>query len=1029
MKRFGLVLFVCLLSYFLNGNKPISDFKTFEKQFLNLYENYAESNEIDNLFQETDVNLFTPDEKATYYFYFGIENQKKNAEKTLKILNEALKIKGISNKSKHLLYVAQSMTYLKAYWNTTKSYPLIEKTWQYYEKNPNEFTDFENLYIQSAYIYSLYSVEQNEKTVKISLQLLKTIDSFKEKKAYYLGYINTVILANVSIGDPLILFKTLDVLDQLPKIESKSYQQKLAVLYNNIGQTNIVLGNYNEALKYELESKKIANQIHQKEYVYEWYWHMAWLNGEIGNYDEATKYLKQAKTIIYRNLPPDSYDRFLINSVDFSIEIDNGKTARASAILDTLKSLNTKYKYLGYNKNYTLLSLTALYNFESKNYKKSKTLYKELINEILKINSNEYRTFLLEYYCFYIKSLLKLNETKLAKTEYQKALEIIKQNANAKNKNAFNILSLYSKIYGNIDIKKAKENYNFLLKTSTFNSIYQAIAHKELAKIYDTEYKKTKNVTDIEKSLQHIRLAYEESEKNFNKITSIIDKANFKSNSSEIIDLGLKIAFEYYKIKPKQAENYLVLFLNKPKFNILKENLEFKTSENSQTEFTILAENVKILKNRKETVEDELNKKSSDAFRIKMLQEELAITTEKLKKDESKLKKSSKKYYDLIYSSPKFSSVEIPKKSSLLSYYYSQEKLYVYLYQDNKYSFFTISFPNFYKKIVSLNSAIENNSDNALQLENEFYIKIFKPIETKVKYKSIIISPSEEMLTLNFEIFAKKKDKNKPNYLIENYNFSYWFSPDAQNYFIENNGNLHNNKMLVVSPVTFGNSNLANLSFSEKFAETITPYFKSTTLKNDLASETNFKKNFSYFQNVVLATHSVVDSINPANSFIAFNTQKDKTNDGKLHLNEITEANVNTNFLTLASCNSGSGKIMPGLGNFSFANSFVYAGVKSILFSNWKIDEKTTLKIITLFYNYLEKGYTKSEALRMAKLDFIKQAKDPKLRNPYYWGGLIIVGDDSPLFQKSNSYLLYFSLAIFFLALLGDFIFFRKNFK
>lgn len=1022
MKRFWIVLFFCTTILSLIGNKTLSDFKSFENAFFILYENFSEENQFDTFFKENNPDSFSPDEKAYYYFYYSLTIQKNNKQQ-LKNLQKTLQLKGLSTKCKNLVYFAQANIYLSSYWDTAASYPLFEKVWQYVQKNPNEFTEFEKIYIQTQYIYSLVSVEQNEKASKISLQLLQKIDAIKEKKTYYLACINAVILANVEIGDPLILFKATRILEQLPKKSTKSYLKKQAILTNNLGQSNIILGNYDEALKHQLEAKKILDQLGINPYFYEWYWHMAWLNGEIGNYDEAMSYLKKAKKLIYNDLTQKSYDYFLINTVDFEIKIENRKKEEAKTILDSLKLLNTQYKYLGNNENFTLKNCEALYNFENKDFKKSKIQYKYLIDKISNNNEDFYRIHYYEYYYFYLKSLIELHEIKLAKTEYQKILPVIKQNPN--NKNAFNILLLYSKIYSDSSFETLKNNYNYLCNISTFSFIHQAMAQKELAKLYFEQYQKTKNKDAIEKSLQHIQLAYQQSEKQFNKIQSINDKTNFKNNSKEIIDLGLKIAFTYYKIQPEKAKKPLLLFINQPKFNILKENLEFKTSKNIKNEFTTLTENTILLKNRKDIIEAKLPDKTIDIYKYKLLQEEFDIISEKLKANEQKLKTYSQKYYDLIYSAPKFSNLTIPKNCSLISYHYSNNNLYAFVFQDNTYHFFAISVSNFYKKIIALNKAIENNDNNAIYLENQFYNLIFKPVEQKLKHKNIIISPSEEMLTLNFEVFAQNKNDTNPNYLIEKYNFIYWFSPDFQSYFTSNKKS-KNNKLLMISPENFQNFNLTNLSFSNIVTQTLASNFNTTILKNKNATETNFKNNFSGFDNIILATHSIVDSENPAKSFIAFNNQNDKNNDGKLYLNEITENQVQTDFLTLASCNSGNGKIMTGLGNFSFANSFAYTGVKSILFSNWKIDEKTTLQIISVFYENLKKGYSKSEALRKAKLDFIKQSKDPKLKNPYYWGGLIIVGNDNSVFEKQNSSLLYFSLAVFMVLLLSDFIFYRK---
>lgn len=47
------------------------------------------------------------------------------------------------------------------------------------------------------------------------------------------------------------------------------------------------------------------------------------------------------------------------------------------------------------------------------------------------------------------------------------------------------------------------------------------------------------------------------------------------------------------------------------------------------------------------------------------------------------------------------------------------------------------------------------------------------------------------------------------------------------------------------------------------------------------------------------------------------------------------------------------------------------------------------------FYKFLDDGKDKDEALKMAKLDFIKN--NPLKSHPYYWAGFVINGDINPI--------------------------------
>ena len=92
--------------------------------------------------------------------------------------------------------------------------------------------------------------------------------------------------------------------------------------------------------------------------------------------------------------------------------------------------------------------------------------------------------------------------------------------------------------------------------------------------------------------------------------------------------------------------------------------------------------------------------------------------------------------------------------------------------------------------------------------------------------------------------------------------------------------------------------------------------------------------------------------------------------------------------------------------------AFFEAGSKSVVVSLWDVNDKYTSKLMGLFYQKLSEGFDKSEALRLAKIDFIKEHSP----NPYYWGAFVLAGNTNGLTLKSGSnpypYLISISLAV-----------------
>jgi hypothetical protein len=84
----------------------------------------------------------------------------------------------------------------------------------------------------------------------------------------------------------------------------------------------------------------------------------------------------------------------------------------------------------------------------------------------------------------------------------------------------------------------------------------------------------------------------------------------------------------------------------------------------------------------------------------------------------------------------------------------------------------------------------------------------------------------------------------------------------------------------------------------------------------------------------------------------------------------------------------------------SFARAFLYAGCPSTINSLWKADDKSTSEILERFYDYLGRGFSRSESLQKAKLDFIET--HPLYRDPSYWSNLILTGEGTALYRKKQ---------------------------
>lgn len=152
------------------------------------------------------------------------------------------------------------------------------------------------------------------------------------------------------------------------------------------------------------------------------------------------------------------------------------------------------------------------------------------------------------------------------------------------------------------------------------------------------------------------------------------------------------------------------------------------------------------------------------------------------------------------------------------------------------------------------------------------------------------------------------------------------------------------------------------------------------------ASKENFYLNNKNYSILHLAMHAKIDDENPQYNRLIFQN-------GDLTASEIYASRSKANLAVLSACNTGFGKIEKGEGVMSMARAFHFSGIPSVVMSLWKVPDQETKSIMIDFYKYLRKGENKSEALRHAKLNYLKENSSGKLSHPYFWSGFVVNGN------------------------------------
>ncbi|MGB6015269.1 MAG: CHAT domain-containing protein, partial [Nodosilinea sp.] len=126
-----------------------------------------------------------------------------------------------------------------------------------------------------------------------------------------------------------------------------------------------------------------------------------------------------------------------------------------------------------------------------------------------------------------------------------------------------------------------------------------------------------------------------------------------------------------------------------------------------------------------------------------------------------------------------------------------------------------------------------------------------------------------------------------------------------------------------------------------------------------------------------------------------FNPRTSAGEDGVLTALEATGLNLRgTRLVVLSACETGVGQVANGEGVYGLRRAFVMAGAESQLMSLWKVDDFGTAELMQRYYQRLQNGEGRSEALRQVQLEFLEA---PAYQHPYYWASFLFSGEWRPL--------------------------------
>ncbi|WKN42017.1 CHAT domain-containing protein [Tunicatimonas pelagia] len=206
-----------------------------------------------------------------------------------------------------------------------------------------------------------------------------------------------------------------------------------------------------------------------------------------------------------------------------------------------------------------------------------------------------------------------------------------------------------------------------------------------------------------------------------------------------------------------------------------------------------------------------------------------------------------------------------------------------------------------------------------------------------------------------------------------------------------------------------------DLLYNKEEVQQVSGLFNSQIFLDDQATEQAFREFAPRSSLLHLSMHAFAHDQDPMYSGLVFSQADTTTEDNFLYAHELYALQLRSNLAVLSACETGIGQLARGEGIMSLGRAFKYAGCPNVAMSLWKVNDRTTQRIVQSFFEQLADGADKDIALQQAKLAFLAKAKGP-LAHPYYWASLVLIGDDLPLTTSPFPYTIFIGLALLLLV-------------
>ena len=858
-------------------------------------------------------------------------------------------------------------------------------------------------------------------------ELIRLLDICKRHPITFRSRMHRVLvmLANLQLLQLIDVNKSLKSLDQMHELVQRHYPPTHPLMARTLSEyadTYSAVGDVDQTRRYAEQANFILMKLpNRSQLKYSNITYIAHSHLKTRQYKKAKKYYEEAYNLSLSDAHVDDFFKLdaLLHLSTCYLALNNQDSAKI--VLDhahrVYKDAHTSHSYSQANLHF----FQADYLLETAEYRQAKMHLKKALNFVKSSYPDEHEQ-IGKTYRRIARAYFLNQELDSAFTNVNKSLEIFKLNETIQSDQI------------------NQTNYSDLIPGLEL-----------MGSIYFEKYLKDGNKTNLDKAAE----AYDYSILFIQRLRRYVNSQSTRLTLSELYyDTyagAIKTATLRYRLNPStELLNKLFELIQSSKAQSLLENIhksKFKHYANVPKE---LLDEENRLQNKINLLERLIKE---NPYLKEKWETKLFTASLDFKDFLGQLKHDYPSYFQLKYDHSTVSIPEVRKRLSneegLLEYFVGDEHLYLVIIDKTGASLYDKSLPNNTDALVqTMRSGISNyylSPSKSTQLFDKTKSMYTESASELYNYlfdfdinlpEELIIVPDGILGYIPFEaLLIQKPDLSESYqyypYLINDYKIAYHYSSTLWSQATKKSS--RNNKLLALAPafdVEDGHAiaevrqgNLLPLINNIDEVLFINKLFKGEVLTGQEATKERFTELAPSFGILHFATHAIIDDELINESYLALSVEDSASTNDHLYIGDLYNSDLPAELVVLSACETGLGELKKGEGILSLARGFSFAGASSVVTSLWSVSDKATANLMQLFYTNLKRGQDKDDALRQAKLDFMKEQNEA-FAAPFYWASTIAIGDMKPIQSGPNwSIILFVGAAL----LIGFLLWKRRN--